>query len=160
VRWLVVLSTICLVAGIVVALTGNVLFGALLFVLGMLGEAACFVVSEALRLRNAARDWISLFAEGRPRSLRLVSVEPPKGFILNPDATVTLEVEGGAGTTRHHEQGVPVPRLYAFFWKLATWLRIPLPKRLDFERMARIQLRRAEAEAAGSTPAGDRVQPA
>ena len=146
-RWLVALSTICLVAGIVLAITGNLVLGALLIILGLLGEAASFVVSEALRLRDAARGWIALFAEGRPRSLRLVSVEAPKGFILNPDAGVTLEVEGGAGTVQRHEQAVPVPRLYAFFWKLATWVRIPLPKRLDFERMARIQLRRAEAEA-------------
>ena len=66
-RWLVALSTICLIAGIVLAIAGNLLFGALLIVLGLLGEAASFVVSEALRLRNAARDWIALFAEGRPR---------------------------------------------------------------------------------------------
>ncbi len=75
-RWFFVLSTACVIAGIVVALLGNVLLGALLLILGMLGEAAGFVVSEALRLKNAAQEWIALFAEGRPRSLRLVSVEP------------------------------------------------------------------------------------
>jgi hypothetical protein len=146
-RWFFALATICIVAGFVLAFTGNLLLGALLIVLGMLGEAAGFVVSEALRLKNAAQEWIALFAEGRPRSLRLVSAEAPKGFVLSPDATVTLEVESRSGTTKRHEQAVPVPRLYAFWWKLATWLRLPLPKRLDFERMARIQLRRAEAEA-------------
>ena len=155
-RWFFVLSTACVIAGIVVALLGNVLLGALLLIVGMLGEAAGFVVSEALRLKNAAQEWIALFAEGRPRSLRLVSVEAPNGFLFSPDATVTLEVEGGAGTTRQHERAVPVPRLYAFWWKLATWLHVPLPKRLDFERMARLQLRRAEAQA----EAGDGPRPA
>jgi hypothetical protein len=148
VRWLFILSTICVVAGLLLMITGvGLLLGGALLILGMLGEAASFVLSEALRLRNAARDWITLFAEGRPRSLRLVSVEAPRGFVFSPDATVTLEVEGGAGSVQRHEQGVPVPRTYAFFWKLLSWLRLPLPKRLDFERMARIQLRRAEAEA-------------
>ena len=153
-RWFFALATICIVAGFVLAFTGNPLLGALLVIIGMLGEAAGFVVSEALRLKNAAQEWIALFAEGRPRSLRLVSVEPPKGFVLSPDATVTLEVEGGAGTTRRHERAVPVPRLYAFWWKLATWLHVPLPERLDFERMARLQLRRAEARAEASAPRG------
>ena len=60
---------------------------------------------------------------------------------------MTLEAESRSGVVKQHEQGVPVPRLYAFFWKLATWVRIPLPKRLDFERMVRVQLRRAEAQA-------------
>jgi hypothetical protein len=146
-RWFAVLSTAAIVAGLVLAFTGSPLLGALLFILGLLGEAIAFVASEARRLYGSAQEWIGLFTEGRPRSLRLVSVEPPRGFVFSPDATVTLEIEGGGGTTRQHEQGVPVPRLYAFFWKLATWLKLPLPKRLDFERMVRLQLRRAEAEA-------------
>jgi hypothetical protein len=146
------LATICVVAGFVLALTGAVLPGALLLILGMLGEAAGFVISEALRLKNAAQEWIALFAEGRPRSLRLVSAEAPKGFVFSPDAKVTLEVESRSGVTKQHEQAVPVPRLYAFWWKLANWLRVPLPKRLDFERMARLQLRRAEAEAEAGRP--------
>jgi hypothetical protein len=154
-RAFVVLATICVVVGLALIVTGvGILPGVLLLILGLLGEALGFVISEGLRLKNSAQEWIALFSEGRPRSLRLVSVEPPRGFILNPDATVTLEVESKSGTPKVHEQGVPVPRLYAFFWKLATWLRIPLPKRLDFERMARLQLRRAEAEAESAPPAG------
>lgn len=149
-KWFFMLSTFCVIAGFVLALTGALLPGAALLIIGMLGEAAGFVISEAMRLRNSAREWISLFAEGRPRSLRLVSAEAPKGFILNPDAAVTLAVESKSGVPKQHTQDVPVPRLYAFFWKLATWVRLPLPKRLDFERMARIQLRRAEAEAAAA----------
>ena len=150
-----VLSAIVLVAGIVVIFTGALPLAILLVVFGLGGLALAFATSEAKRLYGSAREWIGLFAEGRPRSLRLVSVEAPKGFILHPDATVTLEAESRSGVVKQHEQGVPVPRLYAFFWKLATWLRIPLPKRLDFERMVRLQLRRAEAEAAVS-PAADR----
>lgn len=158
-RAFVVLATVCVVAGLALIVTGvGILPGVLLLILGLLGEALAFVISEGLRLKNSAQSWIALFAEGRPRSLRLVSVEPPKGFILNPDATVTLEVESKSGTPKVHEQGVPVPRLYAFFWKLATWLRIPLPKRLDFERMARLQLRRAEAQAE-ARQAGADAQP-
>jgi hypothetical protein len=147
-RALGVLSAIALIAGIVVIFTGGLPLAILLIVLGLAGLAVAFVISEAKRLYASAREWIRLFAEGRPRSLRLVSVEAPKGFILDPDASVTLEAESRSGVVKQHTQGVPVPRLYAFFWKLATWLRIPLPKRLDFERMVRIQLRRAEDEAA------------
>ncbi len=150
-----VLSAVVLIAGIVVIFTGALPLAILLIVLGLGGLALAFAASEAKRLYVSAREWVRLFAEGRPRSLRLVSVEAPKGFILHPDATVTLEAESRSGVVKQHEQGVPVPRLYAFFWKLATWLRIPLPKRLDFERMVRVQLRRAEAEAAAS-PAADR----
>ena len=151
IRALSVLSGIVLVAGIVVIFTGALPLAILLIVLGLGGLALAFAVSEAKRLYGSAREWVSLFAEGRPRSLRLVSVEAPKGFILNPDATVTLEAESKSGVVKQHEQGVPVPRLYAFFWKLATWLRIPLPKRLDFERMVRVQLRRAEEQAEAAT---------
>jgi hypothetical protein len=152
IRALTVLSSIVLVAGIVVIFTGALPVAILLIVLGLGGLALTFVVSEARRLYVSAREWVRLFAEGRPRSLRLVSVEAPRGFILNPDATVTLEAESASGVVKQHTQGVPVPRLYAFFWKLATWLRIPLPKRLDFERMVRIQLRRAEEQAAADAP--------
>ena len=148
-----VLSAIVLIAGIVVIFTGGLPLAILLIVLGLGGLGLAFAASEAKRLYSSARDWIGLFAEGRPRSLRLVSVEAPKGFILNPDATVTLEAESPSGVVKQHAQGVPVPRLYAFFWKLATWMRIPLPKRLDFERMVRVQLRRAEEQAeAAATP--------
>lgn len=154
IRALSVLSAIVLVAGVVVVFTGALPLAILLIVLGLAGLALAFAVSEAKRLYVSAREWIGLFAEGRPRSLRLVSVEAPKGFILDPDAKVTLEAESRSGTVKQHTQGVPVPRLYAFFWKLATWLRIPLPKRLDFERMVRLQLRRAEEQAeAGQPPA-------
>jgi hypothetical protein len=156
-RVLSVVSAVVLVAGIVVIFTGALPLAIVLIVLGLGGLALAFAASEAKRLYISAREWVSLFAEGRPRSLRLVSVEAPKGFILNPDATVTLEAESRSGVVKQHAQGVPVPRLYAFFWKLATWLRIPLPKRLDFERMVRVQLRRAEAQAeaddAPATPA-------
>jgi hypothetical protein len=152
IRALSAVSSIVLVAGIVVIFSGALPLAILLIVLGLGGLALAFAVSEAKRLYSSARDWIGLFAEGRPRSLRLVSVEAPKGFILNPDATVTLEAESRSGVVKQHDQGVPVPRLYAFFWKLATWVRIPLPKRLDFERMVRVQLRRAEAEAAAAAP--------
>jgi hypothetical protein len=137
-----------MIAGIAAIVVGQVLLGILVIAVGLFDLAFSFVVSEAVRLYASAREWIRLFAEGRPRSLRLVSVEAPKGFILNPDATVTLEAESRGGVVKQHAQSVPVPRLYAFFWKFATWLRIPLPKRLDFERMVRIQLRRAEEQAA------------
>jgi uncharacterized protein (DUF58 family) len=147
------LSAIVLVAGIVVVFTGALPLAILLILLGLAGLALAFVVNEAKRLYVSAREWVRLFAEGRPRSLRLVSVEAPKGFILDPDAKVTLEAESRSGVVKQHTQGVPVPRLYAFFWKLATWVRIPLPKRLDFERMVRLQLRRAEEQAEAKPPA-------
>ena len=152
IRVLSVLSSIVLIAGIVVIFSGALPLAILLIVLGLGGLGLAFAVSEAKRLYVSAREWVRLFAEGRPRALRLVSVEAPKGFILHPDATVTLEAESRSGVVKQHEQGVPVPRLYAFFWKLATGVRIPLPKRLDFERMVRIQLRRAEAEAEAEQP--------
>jgi hypothetical protein len=148
IRALTVLSALVLIAGIVVIFTGGLPLAILLIVLGLGGLGLAFAVSEAKRLYVSAREWVRMFAEGRPRSLRLVSVEAPRGFIFNPGARVTLEAESRSGVVKQHEQAVPVPRLYAFFWKLATWVRIPLPKRLDFERMVRIQLRRAEDQAA------------
>lgn len=159
-RVLGVLATLVVIAGIVVIFTGALPLGILLLMVGLLGEALVFAISEARRLYLSARGWIGLFAAGRPRSMRLVSVEAPRGFIFNPDATVTLEVESKSGASKQHEQGVPVPRLYAFFWKLATWLRIPLPKRLDFERMVRIQLRRAEQKAVEERAADHGTSPA
>lgn len=155
-----VLATLVVIAGIVVIFTGALPLGILLLVIGLLGEVLVFAISEARRLYLSARGWIGLFAAGRPRSMRLVSVEAPRGFIFSPDATVTLEVESKSGAGKQHEQGVPVPRLYAFFWKLATWLRIPLPKRLDFERMVRIQLRRAEQKAVEERVADQGTSPA
>ena len=127
-RVLAILSAAAVIGGFALALTGVGLIGGILLILLGLGLGAVVgAVALARRLRDSVREWRSLVAGGGPQSVRIVRFEPPRGFIFNRDATVTLEIEGQDGTTKQVQRSFPVPPPQAFAWRVAG--RIPLPLR-------------------------------
>ena len=60
----------------------------------------------------------------------MISVHPPKGFLIRRQAIVTLDVEDG-GVHRQMEQGIPIPRLQAFLWRVAGKVPTPIGRLTD-----------------------------
>jgi hypothetical protein len=77
------------------------------------------------RIRAAVREIRRVFGDGTPRLVRLVSVDHPAGLIL-PTATVTIEVEGKNGRKERFCPELPVPFPYAWAWRVARLLHVPL----------------------------------
>jgi hypothetical protein len=120
------LSLVALLGGVILAVAGaGVIPGIVLIVLGLVLGALLGAIAAARRVRDSMREWRSLVSGGGPESVRVVSVEPPRGFIFNRDATVTLEVGGRGGTAKRVQRGIGVPIPQAFMWRMAG--RIPTP---------------------------------
>lgn len=76
---------------------------------------------------------------GGPKLVRLKGIGHPKGWIL-PAAPVRLEIETRDGTIVNLEPAVPVPFPYAWSYRLARYLGVPLVSDIDPEKIA-VQLR-------------------
>lgn len=87
------------------------------------------------RLRAAARQIRSLTGGGGPKRLRLVSVGHPSGVII-PTSRITLEVETKDGSKTTFEPEVPVPWPYAWSWRLARLLNVPLVRSVEPEHFS------------------------
>jgi hypothetical protein len=86
-------------------------------------------------LGRAARDIKSAASGGGPTALRLCRVDHPKGWIF-PAATVSLEVVGKDGRVTPIETALPVPFAFAWAYRLARKLGVPLIKDLKPEHVA------------------------
>ncbi len=127
-RFLAVMSVVTIVAGFALALTGAAtLPGIALILLSLALGLALGAVAAARRARDAIREWRALVSGGGPESVRIVGVEPPRGFVFNRDATFTLEIRGQDGTTKQVQRGISIPLPQAFVWTVLG--RIPLPLR-------------------------------
>jgi hypothetical protein len=121
-----VLGGLIAAAGVVVALTGaGLLPGILLVVAGSAAAAFALFSLQVRDIYQSLKQWKGLFGDGGPDRARVVSLEPPKGFLLRRNATVTLEVVKAGEATRTVEQGVPVPIPQAFLWRVLG--RVPTP---------------------------------
>ena len=100
------------------------LLALLVFVLGMGMALAVLLVSDAIALARSVWNWVQLI-RSKPGHVRVVSVHPPKGFLIRREAVVELDVQGADGRRQKLEQGIPVPRLQAFLWRVAG--RVPTP---------------------------------
>jgi len=58
------------------------------------------------------------------------SVHPPKGFIIRRDAVVTMDVDSG-GKQEQIEQGIPIPFLPAFIWRVLGKVPTPIGRLTD-----------------------------
>lgn len=87
------------------------------------------------RIRAVARQIPQLTGGGGPRRLRLVSVGHPQGVIV-PTARIVLEVEAKDGSTTKFEPEVPVPWPYAWSWRLARLLKVPLVRSVEPEHLS------------------------
>jgi hypothetical protein len=91
-----------------------------------LGLGLAFVVgfvSQWVALGWSVWKWVGI-VRSKPGKVTVRSVEPPKGFIIRRDATVEMEVEN-EGRKERLEQGIPIPFLPAFMWRVLG--RVPTP---------------------------------
>jgi len=123
---LAVVGGLIAVAGIVVAATGAGLLQGILLVLAGAAVAAFALFSLQVRdIYQSLKQWKGLFDDGGPDRARVVSLEPPKGFLFRRNATVTLEVEKAGEPKQRVDQSVPVPIPQAFLWRVLG--RVPTP---------------------------------
>ena len=85
-------------------------------------------------IRRAVREIRRVIGTGRPRQVRLAGISHPAGWIL-PTATVTLEVVGRDGRVERFQPELPVPFPYAWGWRIARRLGVPLVSTLEPERL-------------------------
>ena len=78
-----------------------------------------------LRIRAAAREIKRVSSGGGPSKLRLVSVGHPEGWVL-PTSEIVLEVTAKDGTISRWAPAFPVAWPYAWAWRIARRLGIPL----------------------------------
>ena len=86
------------------------------------------------RIRDAARKIRETAGGGGPKAIRLAGVSHPEGWII-PIARITIEVIAKNGTVTRFEPGLPVPFPYAWTYRLARLLRVPLISRVNPERI-------------------------
>lgn len=79
---------------------------------------------------RTARDIKSIATGGGPVALRVVNVEHPKG-VLFPQSDISFEVVGKDGGVTPFETSIPVPFTFAWTYRLARKLGVPLIKDID-----------------------------
>lgn len=87
-----------------------------------------------LHLRDGVRDIRRILRGGGPKLVRLAGVGQPKGLIF-PAAAVRIEVEARDGTKVELDPRFPVPFPYAWAYRLARRLDVPLVGVLDPDRL-------------------------
>ena len=86
------------------------------------------------RIRRAVGDIRRVIGAGGPKEVRLAGVSAPSGWIV-PTATVTLEVVGRDGRVERFCPTFPVPFPYAWAWRIARRLGVPLVRSFDPQSM-------------------------
>lgn len=84
------------------------------------------------RIRAAAREVKRLRAGGGPARIRVARVGEPQGIIV-PTAEVEIQVQARDGTVTEYTAALPVPWPYAWGWRLARRLNLPIVRSLDPE---------------------------
>ena len=108
---------------------GSFDLGVLVIIAGLVLGFGVAWVTQYLALGKAVWDWVQIMRRN-PDSVRVVSVHPPKGFIIRRDAVVTMDVADQGATTRK-EQGIPIPWLPAFLWRVAGKVPTPIGRLTD-----------------------------
>jgi len=87
-----------------------------------------------LHLRDGIRGIRRILRGGGPKSVRIAGVGEPEGLIV-PASEVRVEVEAHDGTRVQLDPRVPIPFLYAWAYKLARRLDVPLVAAFDPDRI-------------------------
>jgi hypothetical protein len=87
------------------------------------------------QLQDTARTIRKINDGGGPRRLRLVRVGRPKGRLL-PSSETTVEVETASGKVVRFSSEFPVPFFYAWGYRLARRLGLPLASTIDPEDLS------------------------
>lgn len=86
-------------------------------------------------IRDAFGDLRRIRQEGGPKRVRLEKLERPQGWVF-PTSEATVEVEARSGARIRMTPQLPVPWPYAWGYRLARKLNIPLAATLDPEDVA------------------------
>ena len=86
-------------------------------------------------IRDSVRTIRKVFADGRPRLVRVVAVGHPEGFFV-PTSTIEIEVEGKNGRKERFCPLIPIPWPYAWAWRIARRLGVPLVRSVEPEHFA------------------------
>jgi hypothetical protein len=71
-------------------------------------------------------------AGGGPAGVRLRGIEQPTGLFV-PSSRLKLEVEARSGAKARWEPEIPIPFPYAWGYRIARWLRVPVISSRDPE---------------------------
>lgn len=86
------------------------------------------------RIRDAVRQIREVSGKGGPKAIRIAGVSRPEGLFF-PTARVTLELIGRDGSVTKFEPELPVPFPYAWAYRVARLLHVPLVSSLEPERL-------------------------
>jgi len=86
------------------------------------------------RIRAAVREIKQVSSGGGPARVRLVSVGHPEGWVL-PTSEVVLEIKAKDGTVSRWAPALPVPWPYAWAWRIARRLGVPLVRSFEPENV-------------------------
>jgi hypothetical protein len=81
------------------------------------------------RIRDAARDVRRILGGGGPVSVRLLGIGQPRGLLV-PSAEVMIEVEARDGRRERFAPRIPIPFPYAWVYRLARALKVPVVRSL------------------------------
>ena len=117
------------VAGWYALSDSNELLAVIVLVAGLGCAVAVGFVSQWVALGWSVLRWVQVM-RSKPGKVTVRSVRPPKGFILRRDAVVEMEVENDG---RHEliEQGIPIPFLPAFAWRVLGKVPTPIGRLTD-----------------------------
>ena len=87
-----------------------------------------------LRIRNVVRRAREASGGGGPKAVRLAGVSHPKGWLI-PRSRVRLEVVARDGGVTRFEPALPIPFPYAWAYRIARRLGVPLISDRDPERL-------------------------
>jgi hypothetical protein len=85
-------------------------------------------------IRRALRDARRALSGGGPAAVRVVRIGRPRGILL-PNSRIDFEVIARDESTNRFTTVVPLPWPYAWSYRLARALHLPLIRRLDPERV-------------------------
>jgi hypothetical protein len=88
-----------------------------------------------LQVRSAAQALSRINRAGGPRRLRLIRVGRPHGRLI-PSTQVSVEVETLSGEVVRFDPELPVPFFYAWGYRLARRLGLPVASTLDPEDLS------------------------
>jgi hypothetical protein len=85
-------------------------------------------------IRNVVRDVRRGAGGGGPRAVRLLGLTEPQGIFI-PVTTATIELERRDGRVELFEPTLPVPFPYAWIYRVAKALRVPIVRSVDPQRI-------------------------
>lgn len=102
---------------------------------GYPGAVSRLKLLNPFRIRAAVRAIRESTGGGGPAAVRIAGVGRPSGWLI-PSSRVTLEVVARDGTVTRFQPEVPVPFPYAWAYRIARRLGVPVVRSIDPERIS------------------------